>query len=161
MEPTKENSLYLTIKQVYFDQIIAGTKTCEYREISFNTYKKYVESDKEGWPLFNTDVISEKEADKYDPQDSLNIYNNGSCPLVHKQSIKYLNLAVGYNKVRDTATVEVKDITFEVMKGRNGKEARFEIDKNGNLCPCDTGKLCIWQAVFHLGAVVTKNIISK
>ena len=26
-KPTKENTLYLPIKQVYFDQIIAGTKT--------------------------------------------------------------------------------------------------------------------------------------
>lgn len=31
--PTKENTLYLPIKQVYFDQIIAGTKKEEYREI--------------------------------------------------------------------------------------------------------------------------------
>ena len=26
--PTKQNSLYLPIKQVYFDQIMAGTKNC-------------------------------------------------------------------------------------------------------------------------------------
>lgn len=26
MNPTKENSLYLTIKQQYFDEIVAGTK---------------------------------------------------------------------------------------------------------------------------------------
>ena len=38
MEPTKENTLYLTIKQVHFDQIIAGTKKEEYREIKDTTY---------------------------------------------------------------------------------------------------------------------------
>ena len=32
-EPTKDNTLYLPIKQVYSDQIIAGTKKEEYREI--------------------------------------------------------------------------------------------------------------------------------
>ena len=30
---TKENTLYFPIKQVYFDQIIEGTKTEEFREI--------------------------------------------------------------------------------------------------------------------------------
>ena len=33
MKPTKENTLYLTIKQVYFDAIVAGQKKEEYREI--------------------------------------------------------------------------------------------------------------------------------
>jgi hypothetical protein len=33
MNPTKENTLYLPIKQVYFDAIISGTKNREYREI--------------------------------------------------------------------------------------------------------------------------------
>ncbi len=32
MTQTKENTLYLPIKQVYFDAIIAGTKKEEYRE---------------------------------------------------------------------------------------------------------------------------------
>src|SRR5699024_6338364 len=32
-QPTKENTLYLPIKQIYFEQIIAGTKDKEYREI--------------------------------------------------------------------------------------------------------------------------------
>ena len=36
--PTKENTLYLTIKQVYFDQIIAGTKKDEYREVKIGRY---------------------------------------------------------------------------------------------------------------------------
>ena len=31
MIPTKENTLYLPIKQIYFDQIIAGTKKEEER----------------------------------------------------------------------------------------------------------------------------------
>lgn len=30
MKPTKENTLYLTIKQKYFDEIMAGTKKNEY-----------------------------------------------------------------------------------------------------------------------------------
>lgn len=33
IESTKDNTLYLPIKQVYFDAIITGTKTEEFREI--------------------------------------------------------------------------------------------------------------------------------
>ena len=51
MKPTKENTLYLTIKQVFFDQIVVGTKKEEYREIKDTTYKKYLECDKDGWPF--------------------------------------------------------------------------------------------------------------
>ena len=49
-KPTKGNSLYLTIKQVYFDQIVAGTKKEEYREIKDTTYKKYLDTDEYGCP---------------------------------------------------------------------------------------------------------------
>ena len=37
-----ENSLYLTIRQKPFDEILAGTKTIEYREIKSTTYKNYL-----------------------------------------------------------------------------------------------------------------------
>ena len=40
MEPTKENTLYLPIKQIYFNAIIEGTKKEEYREIKDTTFKK-------------------------------------------------------------------------------------------------------------------------
>ena len=55
MKPTKENTLYLTIKQVYFDAIVAGLKKEEYREIKNTTYKKYLEVDEEGWPYITRD----------------------------------------------------------------------------------------------------------
>ena len=50
MKPTRQNTLYLAIKQVFFDEIIAGTKTKEYREIKNTTYKKYLECDEDGFP---------------------------------------------------------------------------------------------------------------
>lgn len=42
MKQTKENTLYLPIKQVYFDQILSGEKDKEYREIKDTTFKKYL-----------------------------------------------------------------------------------------------------------------------
>ena len=109
-EPDNSNTLYLVIKQVYFDQIIAGTKTEEYREVKYSTYKKYVKTEDDGSVMFS-DAISDEELSKYQCEDDLNIYNNGVCPLIPKNWC-YLNLAVGYNKKRDTALVEVVDITL-------------------------------------------------
>ena len=39
--PTKENSLYLTITQQSFDEIVSGRKTVEYREIKDTTLSRY------------------------------------------------------------------------------------------------------------------------
>ena len=156
-KPTKENSLYLTIKQVYFDQIIAGTKTEEYREISPNTYKKYLNCNEVGEPYCESDVLSEKEIEWYGPW-LLMACKDGKFPFFFREDIKFLNLAVGYNKVRDTATVEVKSITPIIGKNPKGQELRFDIDKQGNPVMNSNGAFCKWQAVFHLGAIVDKNI---
>lgn len=160
-EPTKENTLYLTIKQVYFDQIMEGSKTEEYREIKETTYKKYLEVDEGGNMLFSLKAISEEELNSYSEADLLYIYNDGVCPLVPKENLWYLNLAVGYNKVRDTALVEVEGITFEVAKDKYGKPARFFAAEDGSITFDPNGNLCVWTAVLHLGKVVEKNIVTK
>lgn len=80
MKPTKENTLYLPIKQVFFDQIVAGTKKEEYREIKDTTYKKYLECDKDGWPFYD---LSKAEADNPLLGD-LCIWNDGVIS-VHRQ----------------------------------------------------------------------------
>ena len=43
---TKENTLYLPIKQIYFDEILAGTKKQEYREMKPTTFTKYLASER-------------------------------------------------------------------------------------------------------------------
>jgi hypothetical protein len=157
--PNKQNSLYLPIKQVYFDQIIAGTKTEEYREISPNTYKKYLACDENG-NLFLNEYYTDEDLDFYDGE-MLSACKDGEFPFFFKEEIKYLNLAVGYNKVRDTATVEVVDITPMIGTNPKGQELRFDFDEEGKPVLNPEGKFCIWQAVFHLGKVVEKNIVSK
>ena len=158
-KPTKQNSLYLTIKQVYFDQIVAGTKTEEYREISPNTYKKYLQCDSDGYPLI-ADFIADEELDFYGP-DWIMACKDGKFPFFFRTDIQFLNLAVGYSKVRDTATVEVTDITPLIAVGKNGREMRMDLDANDNFVADPKGRFCMWQAVFHLGKVVEKNIVSK
>ena len=160
-KPDKSNTLYLTIKQVFFDQIIAGTKKEEYRELKETTYKKYIETDEDGNVFFNDNLISESKLSEYYAEDSLYIYNDGVCPLLPKNNLFYLDLAVGYNKVRDTALVEVIDISFEIAKDNSGNEVRFNIDDSGNVIFAQDGKLCEWIAVLHLGNIVEKNIVSK
>ena len=132
MTPTKENTLYLPIKQVYFDQIIAGTKKEEYREVKYGiTANRYLIKDGNGNYVLNPSCTVEDE--EYYIDD----YNDGQFPFLPKP-YKYLHLVVGYNKVRDEAIVEVTDITFQADKiiGKGVKRFAF------------------WVAVFHLGNVV-------
>ena len=147
--PTKENTLYLTIKQMYFDQIISGSKKKEYREIKDTTYKKYLECDEFGNPY-----CEEGKLDMNDPlAGDICIWNNGVYPYVSKDAHLFLNLAVGYHKERDTAIVEIEDISFEPVVGKNGKPARFTFDGQKGY-PDENGELCLWNIVYHLGDVI-------
>jgi len=143
--PNESNTLYLPIKQTYFDQIIARTKKEEYREIKDTTYLKYLAHDKDGM-FWDTSISSE------DPGDIM-IYNNGEYPYI-PIDYKYLNLAVGYSKERDTALVEVKNITFEIAKDKQNKEVRFNWDENNGVAACFDGEFAVWLAVYHLGEIV-------
>ena len=149
MKPTKENTLYLTIKQVYFDAIVAGQKTEEYREIKDTTYKKYLEVDEQGWPLYDSGLIDAENPLLGD----LCIWNNGVYPYVANQKWEYLSLAVGYAKARDTAIVEIEDITFEPLTDKEGHFARFSVSDDEAKLDAN-GEYCFWLAVFHLGKVV-------
>lgn len=149
-EPTKDNTLYLPIKQTFFDQIVAGTKKEEYREIKDTTYKKYLEVSEEGLPYYNPDLVKE-ESDLL--ADCL-IWNDGVYPYIPKD-YKYLDLAVGYNKERDTAKVQITGITFEpFINEGTGKPARLTVSDGNRLIISDNGELCIWQIVYHLGDII-------
>lgn len=150
--PSKENTLYLTIKQCYFDEIVAGTKDKEYREIKSTTYKKYLDCSPDGVPYWAEDEISEEDLIKGD----LWVWNNGVYPFFPQESIYYLNLAVGYAKERDTMLVEVVDFSFEpVMNPDTGKPLRFfDPDQSGHASYDENGDLCFWLIVFHLGKIV-------
>lgn len=126
---TKENTLYLPIKQVYFDQIVAGTKKEEYREIKEGiTANRYLLKDSNGKYVLNSDVTQP------DKEYFIDDYNNGHFPFVPKP-YKYLYIAVGYAKERDTALVEVDGFRFIPNMIR------------GNL-------YAFWQIAFHLGKII-------
>ena len=147
--PTKNNTLYLPIKQMYFDEIIEGNKKKEYREVKPTTYKKYLKCDQRGNPFVDTSLI-----DMDDPLcDDINVWNDGIYPLIPNENYKFLHLAVGYNKERDEALVEIKDVTFEPLLDEEGKIFRFD-EENGKAFRCENGKLCFWNIVYHLGQIL-------
>ena len=127
--PTNENTLYLPIKQVYFDQIIQGTKKEEYREIKEGiTANRYLLKDSKGKYVLNPNVTQP------DKEYFIDDYNNGNFPFVPKP-YKYLYLAVGYAKERDTALVEVDGFRFIPNMIRANLYA-------------------FWQIAFHISKVV-------
>lgn len=126
---TKENTLYLPIKQMYFDQIVEGTKKEEYREIKEGiTANRYLLKDSKGKYVLNPDVTQP------DKEYFIDDYNEGNFPFVPKP-YKYLYLAVGYAKERDTALVEVDGVRFIPNMIRANLYA-------------------FWQIAFHIGRVV-------
>lgn len=78
--------LSLNIKEVYFKEILAGTKTVEYRELKQTTMNKYT-------------YVDEADGKRY-----LRRYDA-------------LRLNVGYNKNRESALIEVADITYNSNSG--------------------------------------------
>lgn len=120
-------TLNLIIKQVYFDQIINGTKTQEFREVKPTTIKKLLQLDEDGYELED---------------------ENGNAIPIHYDAIQFY---VGYNKERDSALVEVKDEYCEIFLDENNEPIIYEdgTDKDGN--PLE------WvaeQVVFNLGKVL-------
>lgn len=133
--PDKHNTLYLPVKQVYFDAIIAGTKTSEYREIKEGlTANKYLIKDPETGYRLNPDVVTDTTRRYY-----VDDYVNGGFPFLPRQ-YKYLQLAVGYAKERDTALVEVVGYSFRPEMIRH----------DGDGIP----RFAFWTIEYHLGRVV-------
>lgn len=94
--------LTLIIKQCYFDEIIAGTKKQEFREIKPTTSKKYIEEDEEGYAILD---------------------ENENCIPLKYDAIRFY---VGYNKDRDSALVKIVDAHTEVFVDENDQPIVYE-----------------------------------
>ena len=162
----KDNSLYLTIKQEWFDKIVSGEKTVEYRELKPTTISKYLDmrESSDGYILSNPSMREEFEF-------YLEGYNDGIFSHSPKY-FEYLNLAVGYSKERDTATVRVKGIGFVPERYHKGgpfradftdesitdeefrKAARKGIGAIQDLFYKPDGPDTNWILAIHLGEIV-------
>lgn len=134
---TKENALYLPIKRAFFDDIIAGMKRYEYREV-----KSGIAANKYLLRGSNGQYLPNPECTEVDKEYFIDDYNGGKFPFLPKP-YKYLYLAVGYAKDRDTALVEVTDISFEPHMIRYDREGK--------------PVYAFWVIVYHLGNVVELN----
>ncbi|HBQ57048.1 MAG: ASCH domain-containing protein [Fermentimonas caenicola] len=157
--PKKENTLYLTIKQKWFDEIVAGRKNVEYRDIKETTMKKYLDLTVRG---DNTILVNE-----HLPVDGLLgifEYNNGIFCYVPR-IYQYLNLAVGYKKDRDTALIRVKGACIMPYRLEDGRIYRFndemiegvETMSQGEFIKTsyrENGELCYWTIGYQLGEIV-------
>ena len=86
--------LTLIIKQKFFDEILSGKKTQEFREIRPTTQKKYCQLDADGYCVEKDGVLQPK----------------------HYDAIQFF---VGYNKDRASALEEVKDAKIELFEDEN------------------------------------------
>lgn len=160
--PTKENSLYLTISQQWFDEIVSGRKTVEYREIKPTTQNRYLDL-----PKKENDTLY---VNKLLPDDALlgiNEYNNGIFCFMPKV-YQYMRLGVGYNKDRDTAIIRLKGACSMPQRLSDGRIYRFNDEEIVgaetmteyqyiNASYNENGELYNWIIGFELGEIVEVN----
>ncbi|MCF0191623.1 MAG: ASCH domain-containing protein [Marinilabiliaceae bacterium] len=122
--------LNLIIKREYFDLILAGKKTQEFREVKPTTEKKLVQIDDNGYVL----------TDEY----------NNTLPIEY-DAIRFF---VGYNKNRDSALVEVKSAHCEVFVDDDDNVITYPVvGKDGEVDEYEAE-----QVVYDLGRIIEKNI---
>lgn len=136
--------LNLIIKQVYFDQIISGEKTQEFREVKPTTCKKLIQLDDEG----------------YEVEDE-----HGNAKPIKYDAIRFF---VGYNKDRDSALVEVKDAYCEIfVTDVVDEDGNVVLDDEGNAMvqpleyEYNSDTWFAEQVVYNLGRVLEKDIKPK
>lgn len=138
MAEKKLKVLTLSIKQKFFDEILAGTKTHEYRVAHPSNAKKYYYLEADGkiyTPYVDDDQIPDNDAP------------------IHVEPIKYdaIKLLTGaYSGKRPWALVEVKDVEIVKLVDQNGDDIVLEW-KDG------TSYLAL-QIDYTLGKVLDKDL---
>ena len=128
--------LTLSIKQKWFDEILAGKKTQEFREIRPTNAKKYIYYVLNGKQYANEDELP----DESEEQGDIDVR-----PIKY-DAIKFLTGA--YTGKRPWALVEVKDAHVNLFCDENGNDIIYE---------CDGKEYIAAQIVFDLGKVIDKS----
>lgn len=120
--------LYLVIKQDFFDEIIAGTKTQEFREVKPTTIKKLLQLNEKG-----LEIVDEK---------------GNSLPIQYD----VIHFRVGINKVTAEAYVRVKDAHTEILVDEEGLPFEYVTDEKGERLVEDIyGKVLTEKEAFDKG----------
>ena len=126
------NVLTLSIKQKFFDEILASKKTQEFREIRPNTSQRYVRY-----------KVGDKEYKHFEevPEDQ-----EPEVEPVEYDAIKFLTGE--YKGTRPFAIVEVKGAKVEILTDEDGNEIPYELDGV---------EYVMAQIVYDLGKVLEKS----
>ena len=124
--------LQLIIKQQYFDEILAGTKKQEFREIKQSTEKRYLS-------------YVDEDGIKYTKNNDIPFEKNINFEIVPYDAIQFY---VGYNKCRDSALIEVVKVEVEIMENHWGFMVFRQNGKVGYMA----------QMVYTLGKVIDKSV---
>ena len=127
--------LTLSIKQVYFDEILAGTKKQEFRDVTPINAKKYFRYELNGKLYDNNTLPSEEE----EPGDI-------SLVPVHYDAIKFLTGA--YKGKRPYAIVEVTNAVVELLCDEDGNDILYEYEGKEYIAA---------QMVYDLGKVLERS----
>lgn len=132
--------LNLIIKQKYFNEILSGKKTEEYREVRPTTFKKYLRY-----------VVNDKEYDSLDDPDLKPLGDDFEFDVV---PIEYdaLRLFVGYNRDRDSMLVKVNGTVLETFVDENDEPIYYE--HNGT-------EYIMSQIIYQLGEIIETDIHPK
>ena len=127
--------LTLSIKQKYFDEILAGKKTHEYREIRPNNGKKYFRYE-------NAGKLCEDVNDIPDDDSEIRL-----VPVKY-DAIKFLTGA--YSGKRPYAIVEVKDADVVILTDDDGNDVEYEWTDGKTYLAAEMD--------YTLGKVIEKNL---
>lgn len=120
-----------SLKQKYFDAILAGRKVQEFREIRPSNIKKLVQLDADGF-----DIVDE----------------DGNALPIQYDAIHFLTGA--YNAPhRDSALVEIKDAFIEYIVDEDGNIIEWQAD--------DGAYWQVSQVVYNLGRILATTIYPK
>lgn len=136
------NILNLIIKQKFFDEILAGTKTVEYREVKPTTIKKYC------WFI---DAEDERPIDEQTLYESIDDIKSGKYDIILKE-YDAIRLYVGYNKDRDSALVECTGAKLVFIVDDDGNNITYEYKDN---------TYPVAEIEYYLGKVLEKDVNPK
>lgn len=136
MKAEGKTIITFSLKQKYFDAILAGRKVQEFREIRPTTVKHLIQLDKDG----------------FDIEDE-----NGFAIPIHYDAILFYTGKYEAGKKRDCCLVEITDSIVQYLTDDDDEIIEYKVDYNGQ-------KDVWWQesrVVYNLGAILAVNIYNE
>lgn len=161
---TSKKGIRLRVYKSDFDDIKNRKKDKLYRAVTDDMVTLYIKSkfvDNVLYLSYNGKMISEEYFNLY----GISLYNNNDKFLFVPKDIKYLVLIdskfIFSDKLSfdDKITVEVTDISFELLKHEDGSDVRLSYSmEEGNLKIDENGELVMWYIIYHLGDIVSNDL---